>query len=109
MIENTCNNNKYSDLTYLSTHIILHKNKNIPTAYKGCKFRDNCTLNEIGYELKMLNLTKWNTVIFTGLVHMERFLQYENICNAVNNNIGYKFIAQYMKLIEHKVICMYSN
>ena len=24
----------------------------------------------------------------------------ENICNAVNNNIGYKFVALYMKLIE---------
>ena len=65
--------------------------------------------NKIGYEIKMLNLTKLNTVIFTGLLHMELFLQYENICNAVNNNIGYKFVALHMKLIENKVICMHSN
>ena len=33
IIENTCNNNKNSDLTYLSTDIILRKCENILSAY----------------------------------------------------------------------------
>jgi len=46
------------------------------SAYYGCKLKDNC--------------------IFSNVLRRGS----EDICNAVNNNIGYKFIALYMKLIE---------